>query len=35
MSERVPVIDGHLHVFAKQSEEFPREIKENLPADSL
>ena len=33
MSERVPVIDAHLHVFAKQSEQFPRELKENLPAD--
>jgi predicted TIM-barrel fold metal-dependent hydrolase len=28
-----PRIDAHLHVFAKQSAEFPREVRDSLPAE--
>ena len=28
-----PVIDSHLHVFARQSAEFPREVNDHLPAE--
>jgi predicted TIM-barrel fold metal-dependent hydrolase len=27
------MIDAHVHVFAKASQEFPREIRDNMPAD--
>ncbi len=30
---RAPVIDAHLHVFARQSPEFPREVNDHLPAE--
>lgn len=33
MTSKPPVVDAHLHVFAKQSAEFPRETSDHLPAE--
>jgi predicted TIM-barrel fold metal-dependent hydrolase len=32
-SAKTPIIDSHLHVFAKASSEFPRDVSDHLPAE--